>query len=266
MSAAQQQQPVAVITGAATGLGADMARLLKQQYQLVLIDRDPIQLEPLQLTPNEASCYQCDLSDRAAVTQLLAQLRASYSEIAMLINNAGITHRSLSVATDFSVIERVMQVDYFAPVMLSQGLLSELRQGQGLVVNISSMAGWMPVLGRAGYCAAKAALHQYFETFRSEVREQGVGVLMVYPSFVETNIEANALSGNGGKAQHPRSVTGRVVSSTAMARSIVKAIAARQERLFPDRFTYWSSVLYRLAPKLFHRLMRRRFGSELRAN
>ena len=258
--------PIALITGAASGLGLDLAKQLAGRYQLILVDID---LEYLQLQSVElvnAACYGCDLADGQGVDELCELLKLQYQRIDLLINNAGITHRSLAKVTRPAVIEKIMAVDYFAPVRLTHGLLPLLEVAAGKVVNISSMAGWMPVMARAGYCAAKSALHQYFETFRAEIKRSGVSVLMVYPSFLDTPIDKNALNGEGGKTKHARSMVGKMRSSHWMAQQICAAISIDKERLFPDRFTHVSSLLYRLMPRLFMHLMRRKFASELEVN
>lgn len=255
---------VAVITGAASGLGLEMARQLSADYRLFLIDLNKDQLQQHRRELPDAELFVCDLSDPAAIEQLLQAIKRQQPDIALLINNAGITHRSLAEITRPEVSEKVMAVDYFAPVRLTQGLLPLLKQSRSKVVNIGSMAGWMPVLARAGYCAAKAALHQYFEVFRAEVRQYGISVLMVYPSFLDTPIEQNALGGDGGKTAHARSTVGKIRSATWMVRGIIQAIHSDRERLFPDRFTTLSSILYRLQPRLFLSLMSRQFAHELR--
>lgn len=252
--------PVAIITGAASGLGAELARQLQSSHQLVLIDRDSAGLA--QFGP-AADCFGCDLADPVAVKQLLQQLRARYPQVAVLINNAGITQRSLSYQTQPEVMEQVMAVDYFAPVRLTQGLTVPLQAAAGQVVVIGSMAAWMPMLGRAGYCAAKAALAQYFETYRAEVAGLGIRVLQVYPSFLATAIEPNALGADGQRARHARSTVGRIRSSEWMARRIIKAMQRNRQRLFADNFSVFASLLYRLAPRLYLRLMTRRFATEL---
>lgn len=254
---------VAIITGAASGLGLEMARQLASSYQLYLIDLDLPRLEQYcgEISAN-SRYFACDLASSQAIEQLIQDINALTPDIALLINNAGITHRSLAKITKQQVIEKVMRVDYFAPVQLTQGLLPLLIDAQTKVVNISSMAGWMPVIARAGYCAAKSALHQYFETFRAEMAPQGVKVLMVYPSFVDTPIEQNALSGSGGSTRHARSTVGKMRSSHWTVAQIVKAINRGDERLFPDKFTYFSSLLYRLWPSLYIRMMSKRFASE----
>jgi short-subunit dehydrogenase len=255
--------PVAVITGAASGLGLDLAKQLYSSHQLVLVDIDR---ERLQEQTNElpsALHFCCDLADYSEVEKLLQRLNVQLSGVDLLINNAGITHRSLAKHTNHAVVRKVMAIDYLAPVQLTQGLLPLLCQRQGKIVNIGSMAGWMPVLARAGYCAAKSALHQYFETLRAELHNESVTILMVYPSFLDTPIEKNALDGKGHKAAHKRSMVGKMRSSEWMAGLIVDAIRQDKQRLFPDIFTYLSSLVYRLFPRLYLRLMRNKFSSEL---
>ncbi|WP_120513742.1 SDR family NAD(P)-dependent oxidoreductase [Photobacterium salinisoli] len=258
-----EYKPVAILTGAASGLGRDLAIRLSYCYRLYLIDRDQDKLTELAATLEDSQVFVCDLADNHAIEALIADIRQHEPDIALLINNAGITHRSLARITQPAVIEKVMAVNFFAPVRLTQGLLPLLVQHQTKVVNISSMAGWMPVMGRAGYCASKSALHQYFETFRAEMRQDGVTVLMVYPSFLDTPIEQNALNGDGGRTSHKRSMVGKLQTSQWMAEQVFAAIAQNKERLFPDRFTHFSSLLYRLLPRVFLHLMRRRFASEL---
>ncbi|MBY6189067.1 SDR family NAD(P)-dependent oxidoreductase [Microbulbifer agarilyticus] len=268
------RERVAVVTGAAGGLGWAMVQELAQRAQaasvalrLVLVDvnENALRQRAAELTQPLVSIdvHVADLSAEASIAQLCEKLRDAYPQVDLLINNAGITHRSLSAQTSNAVIRRVMAVDYHAPVELAQGLLAPLTAAGGCVVNISSMAGWMPVLGRAGYCAAKSALHQYFETFREEMREDGVSVLMVYPSFVATNIDANALSGDGGRAQHAQSTVGQVRSADWMAGRILDALAAGKERLFPRDKSLFGAYLYKLAPRLFLRQMVKNFRVEL---
>lgn len=256
-------KPIALITGAASGLGLALAQRLSADYFLVLVDINAAALEQHFSDGSAVALHALDLSDHAAVTTWLNHQASELPRLDLLINNAGITHRSLATATRLDVIERVLAVDYLAPVQFTQGLLPLLQESGGKVVNMGSMAGWMPVLGRAGYCAAKSALTQYFETLRAELADTPVSILMVYPSFVDTPIESHALDGQGLIAKHPRSMVGKMRSTEWMAERIVHAIQNNRQRLFPDRFTYFASLLYRIAPNLYLRLMRRRLGVEL---
>lgn len=269
MNLQQDQGKVFVVTGAAGGLGWAIVEALAARFgaRFALVDISGQALtervQQLRERGIDAESFVADLSSEQAVAELAAQLRGRYPRVDLLVNNAGITHRSLSTQTSNAVIRRVMAVDYHAPVELAQALLAELRAASGCVINISSMAGWMPVLGRAGYCAAKSALHQYFETFREEVRDDGVRVLMVYPSFVATNIEQNALSGDGGRARHKQSTIGQVRTADWMADRIVTALEEGRERLFPRDKTLLGAYLYKLFPRLFMKQMVRNFRVEL---
>ncbi|MFC6329592.1 SDR family NAD(P)-dependent oxidoreductase [Alloalcanivorax gelatiniphagus] len=256
-----------LITGAASGLGWALARAAWQRgWRLILVDRDGQALAERSarlagVDTERLRHFALDLTDAEARDRLVATLRDQRLDV--LVNNAGITRDSAAARTEMAVFRQVMAVDWEAPVALTLGLLPALRAARGTVVNIGSMAGWMPVLGRAGYCSAKAALAQFFEVLRGEVADDGIGVLMVYPSFLATPIERNALGFDGRPAAHARSSVGRVRDADWMAARILDALAAGRRRLFPDRFTLLASLLWRLAPDLYHRLMRRRFAGEL---
>lgn len=256
-----------LITGAAGGLGRALTRVFHARGdRLYLVDRDPELLDELLAELNDADRVGgqvADLSTSQGVADVVDGFQRHFGELDVLVNNAGITHRSPAADTDPDVFRRVMAVDWQAPVQLSLALLPGLRQRNGSIINIGSMAGWMPVPGRAGYCSAKAALTQFFEVLRAEQQDRGLHILMVYPSFLDTAIETNALGADGNPARHARSTVGRVANADTLAVAITRALDKRRASLFPDRFTRVASLLWRLAPGLFHRLLRRRFRVEL---
>ncbi|EAR10748.1 SDR family NAD(P)-dependent oxidoreductase [Reinekea blandensis] len=268
---------VALITGAANGLGWGLAQhYARQGYDLLLVDRDQMTLESRLQHLQQHGCaadqrlagLAVDLTDNQATKQILQTLRQTFGRLDVLMNNAGITHRSLADETEIAVTERVMTLDFMVPVRLTQQCLPLLesqqhRQTPGTVINIGSMAGWLPVMGRSGYCAAKGALHQYFETLRAETAHRPLHILMVYPSFLATDIERNALSGTGQPAKHQRSTIGSIHSVDWMVQRIADAHRKRQDRLFPNRSIALAALFYRVMPSLFIRLMRRKFRSEL---
>ncbi|MDN3639099.1 SDR family oxidoreductase [Simiduia curdlanivorans] len=260
-------QPVALITGAASGLGWALAeQLCQKNYALVLVDLNSELLQAREKSlqgKTRVLCVSMDITQAADIETLVEQTQNKMGRLDCLINNAGITHRSLAEHTQPAVIRKVMAVDYQAPVEIALACLPLLQQSRGKIINISSMAGWMPVLGRAGYCAAKSALHQFFETLRCEVRGDGVSVLMVYPSFLDTPIEQNALGFDGKPATHARSMIGNMRSPDWMAGKIIDAMDKNLERLFPDKFTWFASLLYKLAPGFFLKRMSQKFASEL---
>ena len=258
---------VTLITGAASGLGWALAKaFFADGDALVLVDMNGellTQREQELGSPGRLLALCGDITDTAFQHDLLAKVRQRFGRLDVLINNAGITHRSRVELTEMAVFRKVMAVDWQAPVELTCAALPLLRESRGSIINIGSMAGWMPVLGRAGYCAAKAALAQFFEVLRCEVSEQGIHVLNVYPSFLDTPIEQNALGADGGRARHARSTTGTLRSADWMAGLILKATAQRRPWLFPDRLSWFGSVLWRIWPSRYLALMQKRFASEM---
>lgn len=257
-----------LITGAGGGLGRALARAFwRRGHNLVLADLDAALLGTLAEELGDAGrivCVAGDITDPAHREELLVRAQARFGGTGVLVNNAGITHRSLAARTDPKVLRKVMQVDWEAPLELALAALPQLRAHQGAIVNIGSMAGWMPVLGRAAYCGAKAALAQSFEVLRCEERQHGLHVLMAYPSFLDTPIEQNALGHDGQPARHARSTVGRLKDADWMAERIVVALEKRKKRVYSDRASVAASLLWRLAPDLYQRLMTRKFAVELR--
>ena len=267
MAMTSKEQSVVLITGAASGLGWALSqRYYAKGYVLVMVD---IQASLLAERVGHFSDDQrvlsitADITDPAAITHVVQSVEKRFARLDVLINNAGITHRSLVEKTHPDVFRKVMAVDYQGPVELTLASLPLLKAAKGQIINVSSMAGWMPVLGRAGYCAAKSALHEFFEVMRCEVRQYDVNILMVYPSFLDTPIEVNALGHDGQKASHARSTVGGMGSADDVADAIIRAHENNKERLFPDKFTWVASVVYKLMPSVFLRAMSKKFASEL---
>ena len=257
---------VVLITGAASGLGWQLARACHARGDALLltdIDASGLAARADELGSERVLALAGDITDPELHARLLDGCRQRFGRLDVLINNAGITHRSPTLRTDPAVFRKVMAVDYHAPLELTLAALPLLRESHGQVIAIGSMAGWMPVLGRAGYCAAKSALGQAFEVLRAEIARDGIGLLMVYPSFLDTPIDRNALGGDGKPAGHARSTIGKIRSADWMASLILDALQQRRERLFPDRGSWLASLLWRLAPALYHRKMSQRFAGEM---
>ena len=258
---------VTCITGGASGLGWALAQtFLARGDAVVLADRDAAlltQREAQSGDPSRLLAVAGDLTEADARAALVAAITARFGRLDVLVHNAGITHRSPAKRTDPAVIRRVMEVNYHLPVALTALALPLLRASRGSLVGIGSMAGWMPVPGRAGYGASKAALAQYFEVLRQELVADGVHVLMAYPSFLDTPIERNALGADGGAAPHARSTVGRIRSAEWQAARILAALEARRAEVPREWLPAFGGWLWATWPALHRRLMARRFGGEL---
>lgn len=259
---------VTLITGAASGLGWAMAQQwYAAGHHLVLADVDEQALIARARELKDSARVMTvvtDITQIDDIAALIEQVSERFGRLDLLVNNAGITHRSPAHQTAPEVFRKVMAVDWQGAVELTMAALPMLRESQGQIICIGSMAGWMPVPGRASYCAAKSALTQFFEVLRLELELEGIHILMVYPSFLDTPIENHALGRDGSIAKHPRSMIGGMRSAEWMAQEIDKGWQRRKRWILPDPVSRFGSILWRIAPSIYLRQVRKRFGGELR--
>lgn len=252
---------VVVITGGAGGIGAALGHAFAYEgAKVALLDRDRTRLDEVVagLPKGRAMGVELDVCDEAACERAIAAVQAAWGGVDVLVNNAGISHRSRFADTEASVLRRVMDVNFFGAVHCTGAALASITERRGLIVTISSVAGFAPLVGRTGYCASKHALHGFFDSLRTELRGSGVDVMMVCPSFIATKIEERALSG-GGRAlgNAPRAVAGSVMQPDEVARAIVDGAARRDRLLTPSAISRSSWWISRIAPRIYDRLMLR---------
>lgn len=264
MSARDYAGKVVVVTGAAGGLGRALCeRFAAVGAHVAMLDLDggAVRRACEQLTAAgnaRAIGIACDVTDEAACKRAMQAVKDAFGGIDVLINNAGIAHRSLLSDTGAAVLRRVMEVNFFGAVHCTQAALPAIRRRRGQIVAISSIAGFSPLYGRTGYSASKHALHGFFDSLRSEVEDDGVDVSIVCPAFIATGIERAALGGDGGPATLPRNAVGGEMRPDEMAHRIYTAISRRRRLVLPTflaRAAWWTS---RLAPAYFARQMKRR--------
>ncbi len=213
------------ITGASSGIGAALARALAGEgARLILSGRNIAALEAVAADcgakDNSSLILPFEATDTDALPALVEQAWAWAGRVDGIVNNAGISQRSLAVDTDYGVYERIIAVDLLAPIAFAQANLARmLAAGGGHVVAISSVAGLAGVPLRTAYCAAKHGVVGYHDALRAENEHLGLKVLVVCPGSVATNVSRNALNADG-------SVRG--VSDAAIDNGILPEEAARQ--------------------------------------
>jgi short-subunit dehydrogenase len=203
------------------------------------------------------------VTDADACTRAVVAAIERFGALDVLVNNAGMSHRSGLADTDLAVIRRVMEVNFFGAVHCTKAALPSLVERRGLVIAISSVAGYTPLIARTGYAASKHALHGFFESLRTEVAPQGVQVMMVCPSFIATQIDRNALGGDGQPVQHAQVTIGRPLTADAAAQQIVTGAARGRRLLLVGRTAWLAWWVSRFAPAVYERLMARRLRGEL---
>ena len=259
---------VVVVTGGASGIGAAICRRFgrdKARIGLLDMDKDGAKAaaDHLRDLGVEAAGIRCDVVDEDECTAAMNEIIDRFGGIDILVNNAGITQRSAFIDTRISVYRRVMEVNFFGSLHCTKAALDSLIERQGTIIVIESLAGITPLLGRTGYCASKHALHGFFTSLRSELRNTGTHIMLVCPGFVETNLQTRALDGNGRVTTHPQSMVGRPASADSVAEDIYRGALKKKQLLVltpVGKLTYW---INRFAPRLYERLMARQLKAEL---
>jgi dehydrogenase/reductase SDR family protein 7B len=196
------QGKVAWVTGASSGIGEALAYALSARGASVIVSgrrRDALDAVSARLAGPQL-VLPFEATDLDALPDVVGQA-LDWKGIDVLINNAGITQRSLALDTGFDVYRRLMEVDYFAPLRLTQLVLPHMvTKRSGHLSVVSSIAGKVGVPLRTGYCAAKHACVGYFDALRAEVEEAyGIGVSVILPGAVATPVASNALVGDGSR-------------------------------------------------------------------
>ena len=226
-----QTGKTAWITGASSGIGEALAKaFVTGGGAAILSGRNITELERVadeSGAPERCLILPFDTMDFAALPSILEAALAFRGRIDVLVNNAGISQRSLAVDTDFSVYDRIIGVDLLAPIALTQALLPQLlTQGAAQLVMVSSVAGKGGVPLRTAYCAAKHGLIGYADSLRTEVAGQGVKVLVVTPGSVRTNVSRNALNADGSARNVSDAAIDNGIDPDDVAQRIWTAVSA----------------------------------------
>ncbi len=258
-----------LISGAAGGLGQALGRRFgRAGARLGLLDLDAGGLERLERELRqdnvESLALPGDVTDEDGCREAVSRLVERYGSLDALVNCAGLTHRSAFALTSTAVFRKVMEVNFFGSLLCTRAALPHLLQSRGLIVVISSVAGFAPLYGRTGYAASKHALHGLFDSLRSELRDTGVGVLIVCPGFVDTQLSRRALDGDGTPTTHPRSTVGRLATPAGVAEAVFRAAERDRRLLVLSAVGRLTRLITRLSPALYDRLMARSLKSELR--
>lgn len=253
------ERKVVLVTGACAGIGRALAQRFAQAgARLVLLDLDQAALDSLaqHLRDHhnvEVLALRCDVAEAAAVEAAVALAVEQFGGIDLLINNAGITHRSRFADTDLAVFQRIMQVNYFGALHCTRAALPSLLARRGQIVVLSSLSGFAPMFDRSAYNASKHALHGLFETLRLELAGSGVNVMLVCPGFTATDIRKKALVGDGSVTAQPIPFVGKVNAPQDTAEAIYRAAVRRKRLLIHSNVNWLARLLARLSPRLFER-------------
>lgn len=247
---------VAVITGASSGIGAEIARLLTSRgWHCVLLARREDRLRSL-ADELQAEYEICDVTDREAVEQTAARVLERHAAVHLLVNNAGIAGRTTFLDGDPELIENVMRTNYFGGVWALRAFLPGLEAAAPSdVVNIVSVAGVVAFPPSGPYGASKHAQLAFSRATAPVLRRQGIRVHTVKPGFVETE----------GFPQRwlPRRAKPFVVGPERIAAHVVDSVERGRGETTVPRYYAVAGVLQALLPNILARVLARP-GAETR--
>lgn len=219
---------VVIITGASSGIGKALAQVYGEKgHKLILTARRAELLNQTvkQLQSQNIDCrgIVADVTQKADNLKVVEACLKTYGRIDVLINNAGISMRSLFADLNLEVVERIMEVNFFGMVHITQSALPYLIKSKGSIIGISSVAGFRGLPGRTAYSASKFAMNGFLEALRTELLSRDVHVLTVCPGFTQSNIRKVALNRQGkAQAESPRQES-KMMSAETCAAKIYKA-------------------------------------------
>jgi short-subunit dehydrogenase len=260
---------VIVITGAGSGMGRQLAlELSKRKAKVALVDfRKETLNETAQMIESmkgEYSTHILDVSDAAAVAKLPEEVAKQLGPVDALINNAGIIQPFVKV-NDLSMKDamHVMNVNFNGPLMLTKAFLPGLlTRPSAHILNVSSMGAYAPVPGQSVYGASKAAIKLFTEGLRSELLNTNVGVTIVFPGAIETNIAAN--SGMGDMTAEAGENSFPTTKADVAAKLMVDAIANNTPRVVIGKDAKLMDKLSRLNPLFAAKLIYKQMASLLK--
>jgi short-subunit dehydrogenase len=247
------------ITGASSGIGEALAyELAGRNCKLILSARNIKALEVVKskCSTAEVVILPFDLSDFDNAKNQVENAITAFGKIDILVNNGGVSQRSLIADTDFEVDKKLIEVDYLGTVALSKALLPNfIKNKNGHFVTITSLMGKFGSPYRSGYCGAKHALHGFFDVLRMEHQKDNINVTLICPGFIQTNVAKNALTADGSKQNTDDEATLNGMPVDIFVKKLIKAVESKKFEAYIGGKEVLGVYLKRFFPKLLHRFV-----------
>jgi short-subunit dehydrogenase len=266
---------VAVITGAASGIGRALAQeMAARGAQLALADVNAAGLEETRKSLGTATVrtYEVDVAKADAVEEFARRVRQDFGRASLLINNAGVALFGTFAELTMEEFEWLIRINFWGTVYGCKFFLPMLqRESSAHIVNISSVFGFFGPPGQTAYVSSKFAVRGFSESLREELRATPVRVTCVHPAGIATNVAANARCGAATRADEQQAALERfkkvaVISPETAARTIVEGIARDKDRVLIGRDAYRIDFISRLLPVRASRMisswMQKRTGNQ----
>jgi dehydrogenase/reductase SDR family member 7B len=251
------------ITGASSGIGEMLARqLAPKNCRLILSARRTEKLEAISksLAMPEKNCLvlPLDLESKESVKNAVKTALEAFGNVDLLINNAGIAHKSMAEETLESVDRSVMEINFFGPVALSKALIEPMKNnGGGMIVAVSSILGEIGLPLVSAYAASKHAMNGYFNSLRYEVEKYNIKVCLIEPGFINTDITKKSLKGDGNVYNLDSQAQEKGMDAGKCAAGIIKAIEKEKRFAYVGGLETKMPLFELMFPRLFYFLMKK---------
>lgn len=244
---------VAVITGSSMGIGEAIARLFAEEdASVVVLSRDAARAEQARQRIGHSGrslALSCDVRNREEIDRALGLVLHHFQRVDIWVNNAG--HGLLDSVTnvDPAAYRETFDTNFFGALQAMQAVVPVMKaQGGGAIINISSVAGHVPLPFHAIYSATKFAMNALGKAARVELKQSGIQVLTVCPGYVRTDFGVNALRGGEQKQVRPGSVRG--ISADRVARAVLRGYLKKKREVVVPWTMHPVIKLYQLFPGL----------------
>lgn len=248
------------ITGASSGIGQALAEeWANYNTQLILSGRNTEKLNEVKkiCEAKNAKCsvVKIDLTDEASIKNAVSEVKKNYKTVDILINNGGISQRSMSIETPIEVDRKIMETNFFGAVTLTKEILPTMvKNGGAHIVVISSVVGKFGFPLRTAYSASKHALQGYFESLRAEMTPDNIKVTMVSPGRINTNISLNAIDKEGKNHGVMDSGQANGMPVNICAKKIIKAVKKEKKDILVGRKELLMVFFRKYIPSLYYKM------------
>lgn len=249
------------ITGASSGIGKHVALAFSkiEGVSLIVSARRIEKLEAIadECKANGATCevFPLDLEQTETLEAKTKEAIALFGRIDILVNNGGISQRSLTIETPIANDRKIMEIDYFSSIIFTKAVLPQMiANGFGHIVVTSSISGCFGFPQRSAYCAAKHAIYGFYEALDIEMRSKNVAVTIVSPGRINTEISLSALTKDGTPHGEMDPGQAKGLDATVCAERILKGVAKKKHELLVGKGELIMVHIYRKFPRLFHKL------------
>lgn len=256
------QDKVVVITGGSDGIGKALVdAFLHSGAKVATCGRNYDKLYQLQSShPNRPlMIHTSDVSRETDCSNFIDAVVQNFGTIDILINNAGISMRSLVSEVEIDTIRKVMDINFWGTVYCTKFALPYIIKNKGTIVGVSSIAGYRGLPGRSGYSASKFAVNGWLEALRTEMLGSGVNVMWVCPGFTASNIRNVALNKEGRSQGESPMNEGKMMTAEECAQHILAAIDKRKRTIVLTSTGKQTVFMNRFFPSLADKLVRKFF-------